>query len=241
MLNSAFTNPHYLSSDDLDELIDAWRQMIVSYMVKGWDAYLVSILFHEIGGSIDTKKLQMKQEITRVYSRFATRMVRKTWTPEKAQYLPVGIFVPDLPVPKLRSGEKSTIADVSINDGLHMGGILLANKRARIRDNLEDHFKEKEDVYISGKIRNIGIRRITHDIDKPLNYTFKGLKRRTFTSDDVLVLNWGGSATLSPRLRIFKEICDCLKTARGALILDDARARARLSKGIRCDSVPLAK
>ena len=72
-------------------------------------------------------------------------MVRKTWVPEKAQYLPIGIFVPDLPVPKLRQGNTSTIADVSINDGLHMGGILLANKKTRVND-LEASSTEKKNL-----------------------------------------------------------------------------------------------
>lgn len=217
MFKSTFNDCHYISDNDVTEIIDAWRQMIVGHLIKGWDAYLVSVLFHEIAGSKDAKKVQMVHEIERIYNRLATRMVRKTWAPEKAQYLPIGIFLPDLPVPKLRSGVKSTIADVSINDGLHMGGILLTSKKARI-DDLEAHFEQEKDVYISGKVRSIGIRHITHDVDKPVDYTFKSLKRRTCTLDDVLVLNWGGTAALPLALRRWKQCCDYVQSARGAAI-----------------------
>jgi hypothetical protein len=217
-----------ISSEDMIEIIDAWRKMIMRYLVNGWDAYLVSILFHEIGGSTNTKILQMSKEIERIYNRLATRMVRNTWSPAHAVNLPKGIFLPDLPVPKRRSGKKSTIEDVSINEGLHMGGILLANKRGRIRDNLENHFEQEKEVYKTGKIRSIGIRQITHDVEKPVNYTFKSLTRRRCTPDDVLVLNWAESAKLSPALRILKEAQDYVKTARGARIRE--AVQAKLSK-----------
>jgi hypothetical protein len=130
-------------------------------------------------------------------------MVRKPQSPRWAGYLPVGLFVPDLPVPKIRKGQKSTIADVSINDGLHMGGIVLGNKWGRVRTGLEKHFQEEEDKYVTGKIREIHIGRITHDLENAVEYTFKSVKRRTFSPADVLVLNWGGSAG---RPSIFKEM-----------------------------------
>jgi hypothetical protein len=117
--------------------------------------------------------------------------------------LPVGLFVPDLPVPKKRKSKKSTIADVSINDGLHMGGIVLGNKWGRVRNGLEKHFQEEEDKYVTGKIREINIERITHNLDDVVDYTFKGPKRRTVSLDDVLVLNWGRSAR---RPSIFREM-----------------------------------
>lgn len=228
MYNNAFGNCHNVSQNDIEDIIEGWRRLIMRYLKKGWDAYLVSLLFHEIPGSRDSKIIQMNREIERVYNRLATRMVRKTWSPAHAHNLPKGIFLPDLPVPKIRSGQKSTIEDVSINDGLHMGGILLANRRGRIRDNLENHFEQEKAVYKTGKIRSIGIRQITHDVDKPVDYTFKSLKRRTCTPDDVLVLSWAGSATLSPALRALKGAQDYVKSARGARIRE--AVQAKLSK-----------
>jgi hypothetical protein len=182
------------STKRLQALIQAHAHWIKGFLDAGWDGYLFSVMFHQLAGSRKTMIIQMQQEVTRVYNRLGTRMVRKPRSPGWAGYLPVGLFIPDLPVPKRRKGKKSTIADVSINDGLHMGGIVLGNKWGRVRTNLKKHFKEEEDKYVTGKIREIYIKRITHDPENPVEYTLKSLPRRTLSPDDVLVLNWGGSA-----------------------------------------------
>src|SRR5580704_9977355 len=155
MYSSASNDCHYISTQDIQRIIDGWTHLIQGFVDKGWDAYLVSILFHQLAGSRKTKIIQMQQEIERVYNRLGTRMFRNTWSPKWAKYLPIGVFAPDLPVPKSRKGEKSTILDVSINDGQHMGGIILANKWGRIRGDLGDHFSKEKHLYEAGKIRSI--------------------------------------------------------------------------------------
>jgi hypothetical protein len=192
MFSSASNDCHYINTQDIQSIIDAWTQLIQGFVDQGWDAYLVSVLFHQLAGSRKTKIIQMNQEITRVYNRLGTRMIRDPKSPKWAKYLPIGVFVPDYPVPKFRKETKSTILDVSINDGQHMGGIILANKWGRIRSDLGDHFSDEKDMYETRKIRSIGIKPITYGLPAVVDYTFKSLKRRTSTIDDVLVLNWGG-------------------------------------------------
>jgi len=192
MFSSASNDCHYINTQDIQRIIDGWTQLIQGFFDQGWDVYLVSILFHQLAGSRKTKIIQMHQEIERVYNRLGTRMIRDPWSPKWAEYLPIGIFAPNYPVPKSRKGEKSTILDVSINDGQHMGGIILANKWGRIRSDLGDHFSKEKDLYEAGKVRSIGIKPITDSLPTAVDYTFKSLKRRTSTIDDVLVLNWGG-------------------------------------------------
>jgi hypothetical protein len=201
--NQNTTDYSFNSTQHLQTLIQAHAHWIKGFLDAGWDGYLFQVMFHQLAGSRKTMIIQMQQEVTRVYNRLGTRMVRKTWSPRWAGYLPVGLFVPDLPVPKKRKSKKSTIADVSINDGLHMGGIVLGNKWGRVRNGLEKHFQEEEDKYVTGKIREINIERITHNLDDVVDYTFKGPKRRTVSLDDVLVLNWGRSAR---RPSIFREM-----------------------------------
>jgi hypothetical protein len=96
----------------------AWAQQ---WLDRGWDGYLFTFLFNQLPGSRHAMVQQMHQQILRWYGRLATRTVRKLRSPVWVPFLPKGIFVPDLPVPK-RS--KQDIRDVSTNDGLHMHGIV---------------------------------------------------------------------------------------------------------------------
>ena len=121
------------STRHLKSLIEGHAQWIKRYLDDGWDGYLFTVMFNYLPGKRETKLMQINQEVTRLYGRLATRMARKTWSANRARLLPIGIFIPDLPVPKTRKGLKSTIADVSINDGLHMHGIVLGNRLGRIR------------------------------------------------------------------------------------------------------------
>jgi hypothetical protein len=129
----------------------------------------------------------------RWYGRLATRTVRKTRSPVWAPFLPKGVFVPDLPVGK-RS--KLGIRDVSINDGLHMHGIMVATRTRKLPETLDVHFEETLEenpkTYLTRQLRHIDVRRITHSAKYVTEYAMKGLKRGTFSEDDVLVLPRGG-------------------------------------------------
>jgi hypothetical protein len=143
----------------------------------------------------------MNQEVERLYNRLATRMVKKTRSPEWVGYLPIGIFVLDLPMPKYRGGSKSTIADVSINDGMHMSGIVIGNRWGKMRIGLHEHFKTEMGRYLTDKLRHVDVQPITHDSGYAVEYALKSLVKRTASPDEVLVLNWGGSASRPTLMR----------------------------------------
>ena len=180
------------STKHLKLLIDGHAQWIKWYLDQGWDGYFFSVMFNNLPGKRETKIIQMHQEVTRLYGRLTTRMVRKPRSPKWAPLLPVGIFIPDLPAPKTKKGLKSAIADVSINDGLHMQGIVLGNRWGRVRMPLDRYFEKEARQYLSRKIRHIDVQRITHKPAYVTEYALKGLLKRTVTPDDILVLNWGG-------------------------------------------------
>ena len=186
------TDNVFNSTRHLKSLILGHAQWIQRYLDQGWDGYLVTVMFNDLPGKRDTKIVQMHKQVTRLYERLATRMVRKPRSSKWAKWLPIGIFIPDMPVPKSRKGQKSTIADVSINDGLHMGGIVLGNRWGRVRVPLDQYFEENAEKYLDGKIRNIDVQRITYEPDYVVDYALKSLLKRTASNDDILVLNWGG-------------------------------------------------
>ena len=166
-------------------LIQAYGKWVQQYLDAGWDGYLFSFLFQQLPGSLMTKTQLMERELLRWYGRLATRSIRKPRSPQWAPLLPKGVFVPDLPVFK-RS--KQNLRDVVINDGLHVHGIVVANRFGRISEPLDIHFAEKLKAYLTGNLRHVDVERITDMAKYVTGYGMKGLKRPTFTMDNVLVL-----------------------------------------------------
>jgi hypothetical protein len=127
------TDINFNSTTHLKSLIQGHAQWIQRFLDQGWDGYLFTVNFNDLPWKRDTKVIQMHREVTRLYGRLATRMIRKPRSQKWAPLTPMGIFFPDMPVPKSRKGQKSTVADVSINEGLNMHGIVLGNRWGRVR------------------------------------------------------------------------------------------------------------
>ena len=195
-LSSSYSSQRcrYRSNEELDLLIAAQAHWINNLLQDEWSAYYVSVLFHQLPGTQKSHLEKMKREINRLYNRLATRTVKDPRSPTLKRYLPVGIFVPDLPVGKYKGKTKITLADASINDGLHMNGIIVANRWGKISTGLIKHFKDNRDCYTTGTIRSVGVTRIKNDLGHVVDYAFKCVKRRRFSMDDVVLLDWGGSS-----------------------------------------------
>jgi hypothetical protein len=166
-------------------LIHHYGHWVQQQIDDGWDAYLFSFMFSQLPGSLETKAQQMEREVVRWYGRLATRTVRKPRSPQWAPLLPKGIFVPDLPVFKK---SKQDLRDVVINDGLHMHGIVVATRLTRISEPLDVHFAERLEEYLTGNLRHIDVEHITHMAKYVTGYGMKGLKRPTFSPDNILIL-----------------------------------------------------
>jgi hypothetical protein len=166
-------------------LIQAHGDWLQQWLDQGWDGYLFTFLFNQLPGSRRAMVHQMHQQLERWYGMLATRIVRKPRSPGRASFLPKGVFVPDLPVPKRC---KVGIGDVSINDGLHVHGIVVANRWARMPETLDVYFQENLKKFLVGKLRHIDVELIRDRPRYTVGYALKGLKRPTFSEDDVLVL-----------------------------------------------------
>jgi hypothetical protein len=170
------------------KLIPAFGYWIRQQWNAGWDIYLFTFVFRQLRGPRDAKVDQMFQEVTRVYGRLASRMVRKPRSPRWASILPRGVFVVDRPGLKKRD-RKLPRRHVLPNDGLHVHGLVAAKRLGRIRESsLDQHFHHHMDEYLIGTIDEIDVVQITNNPSYATQYGAKGLKRRTSSSDDVLIL-----------------------------------------------------
>jgi hypothetical protein len=203
--------PFRYGPKQLVESYDAW---VTEHLEKGWDGYLFTFMFRPLPGSMKAQIQQMHEEISRVYARLATRVVRNPTAKGWARLLPKGIFFPDFPVPK-RS--KQSISDASINDGLHFHGIVLAKRTDRLPESLNVHFDKNIRRYITEKILRIHSIQISHNGSSVTGYGGKAIGRKRVSEEHILHLpksldeiseKHPTSELLDPRERGIKAIQD---------------------------------
>jgi hypothetical protein len=115
----------------------------------------------------------------------AKASVPKASSPKWSPFLPKVALVPDFPVFKY---EKQQLRDVTVNNGLHWHELTLVNPLApKLPGNLDVHINENLRKYRVGSIRNIDVETITHDPEYVTGYGMKGLKRRSFLEDEILI------------------------------------------------------
>jgi hypothetical protein len=128
----------------------------------------------------------MKKHLGWFYGRLAKNSVPKPSHPIWSDLLPKVILAPDFPVPK--KSKKQTLRDVTINEGLHWHGLILVNPLApKLPGNLDVYINQNLKKYLVGSIRTIGVEPITHDPVYVTGYGMKGLKRRSFFEDEILI------------------------------------------------------
>jgi hypothetical protein len=167
------------------EIVQAYGSMFRKLTEWGWDGYMVTVMFRPIPGSVNIKIRQMHEEISTVYGKLANRVVRKPTSPNWAYLLPQGVFFPD--VPAYRQSQKKLSA-VSVNDGMHMHGIMFTTATPRFKQPLDQHFRENERLYVKGNIHRIHVKPITHKEKFVVDYAGKAIKRKRFSTDDILIL-----------------------------------------------------
>jgi hypothetical protein len=170
---------------DAKVLMEAYGHWIHDHMDQGWDAYLFTFEFNQLPGPSPERMRLMKEYLFRWYGRLATRIVRTPRSPKSMPFLPKAILVPDYPVPKHK---KKTLMEVSVNDGLHFHGLVLATRiGTRLQETLDVHMKLRGPTYHTAELHHISVRPITHDPEYVTEYGMKALKRGRFSQDDVLI------------------------------------------------------
>jgi hypothetical protein len=179
-------NLRSLTSTLPTEIVRAYRTFIQEYVDDlGWDGYWVTFRFRNISGLEDRKIERMHREICRVYQKLATRAVRKPRSENWVHLLPKGIFFPDVPGYKK---SEFKVGEVSVNDGIHMHGVMVVPKRTRLKERLDLHFMRKRKLYVGGKSYRLYAEPITSRAAFVTDYGGKAIKRRRFSTDHILVL-----------------------------------------------------
>ncbi|MCW6513125.1 hypothetical protein [Lichenifustis flavocetrariae] len=170
-----------------DELIDGYTRLVTQRLEMGYDAYILTCMFNHIPGSTNKVATLMRQDLERVFATFVTRVVRKPLSPNQTDRMPLWVCCPDFPVPKRT---KSSLYDVTINEGRHLQGFALQPPGSRLRESLDDHFVAHQTLYARQPHPLCLIRAdpITRTPERAVEYLFKSLKSGRIETDDIVIL-----------------------------------------------------
>jgi len=166
-------------------LLHGYQKWIQDYINQGWQPYLISFMFFPLPGTQSSILRQMKREIERVNSRLVTRFDRSPRSRAGFKRLPRMFLFPDFPIYK---HEKKSILDVSINNGLHYGGIVLTPPISRFQSTLDAHFDQDQDKYVNEKLARIHVKPITRNAAYVMDYVAKSFKRCRVSDEDIIIL-----------------------------------------------------
>jgi hypothetical protein len=169
------------------QLVDGFTRMVTDRVDSGWSSHLLTFLFSQLPGPRGAVIQAMKDEVQRVYSTLVTRTHRKPRTASPDE-LPFLIGAADLPVYK-RDRDSSPL--VLCNGGLHFHALLLVPSDTRLDVPVEEHFGAHEGMYLGRRrsIVTLGVRPVTDDHARVVDYLFKAVLRRRVSYDEgVLVL-----------------------------------------------------
>jgi len=152
---------------------------------EGWNAYLMTFMFHPIPGGTQAKLQGMSDAVYRFYATFLTRVVRKPKSPFHSGERPLLFAAPDYPVPK---HEKQSMSDFAVNGGLHFHGLLAVPLESRLKEDVISHLQSNFATYIKSPLRRIDAVLIENKFGFVTDYALKSVKRNRFKWDDVIVL-----------------------------------------------------
>jgi hypothetical protein len=166
-------------------ILDAFGAWIKQHVKLGYDPYLLSFMFDHLPGSEQARIQQMHDQVTIFYRKLITHVERDPTLDKNAHKLPRGVFFPDVPAYKRK---KQGLLDVTVNDGLHMHGVLVIPDKSRLKTSLDEHVLENYHKYRSHKMYRIDVVPMDARIVYTTDYAGKALKTPRFDQDDILIL-----------------------------------------------------
>ena len=139
MSKSIWQNTDQNHSCSIEQLIKGYSEWIDKYVDQGWNAFLMTLMFKPLTGGHKAIMDQMNDEVDRVYSTFLTRVMRNPRSDLWKYHTPVLIAVHDRPVARQ---QKQKLHNVTINDGMHMHGILVVPWDSRLKRDVVSHFEK---------------------------------------------------------------------------------------------------
>jgi hypothetical protein len=170
-----------------EELVAAYGHWFMKETKNGWSGYLMTFMYTHLRGSRSVVLGQMFNEVERVYASLRTRIIRNSHSKADPNKMPRMIACPDFPVFKY---DKQSLADVVINDGLHVHSLFLEPPWTRLTVPVDEHVADHCGLYLgrSGRLARIHVEPITHAPAYVTDYALKALNNGRVAGDELLIL-----------------------------------------------------
>ncbi len=166
--------------------IQGYVSFIKDRIFQEWVPTFLTFQFQQLPGKANAVLEQMKKDIETVYRKLVPRIQRFPTTRLGSQNVPIILSCADLPVFKRRKG---SLADVSINDGLHHHGIALLPPKSRLKTDLVSHLAQEQGLYLRGsRLASIFAESIDENVERAVQYAFKGISSGRIDYDNAFLV-----------------------------------------------------
>lgn len=168
------------------DLMNAYTEMVTHRIKEGFEPHFLTLLFNPIAGTELSRITTMMKETTRLYAKLLKAAFRHPGRMQTAD-MPLWIFAPDWPVPKRF---KDHLANIVLNDGAHMHGIVLQPPTARMERGLSYFIDDNQHIVHGPQhaFQRVRSQEIEETPEKVCSYALKSLARRRIESTDILIL-----------------------------------------------------
>lgn len=172
---------------DRKKILHGYAKWIEDKNEIGFDTYMISFMFAQIGKSERGIIENMKREIREVYAKLITRVNRRPNSIRAIQKNPLLVAFPDIPVFKK---EKISLREAKVNGGVHYQGWIAIPYGSRLKEPLMTHIVNNPHLYLRGThLERIYVEPIDRTGFKAGSYCLKCYARgERFQTDDLLVL-----------------------------------------------------
>lgn len=163
----------------------ALTEFIDARLLRGDEAYMVTLMFKALRGNEVSKARQMNKVAEIVYSRILTRLVKHPRKTSPIQ-MPLWLSCADWPVQKI---EGLTISDNLANDGRHLHAMVFVPQNARTGERLSQIIEANPAQFLVGRaLTRLHAMPIEKTVAKATGYALKSVHRGRTEWGDVLIL-----------------------------------------------------
>jgi hypothetical protein len=182
-------NEHRVASSDIKDYVSALVEWVESFSSEYWTKYMITMMFELRSGPQPGVKEQIERSIALFYGTFLKQCMRYPLSKENREWRPHLIVCPDYPVYKQ---DKKLTPRYLPKGGLHYGGLLLVSyaRESLCKTGVIEHFRLNDHRYCRHAdtlLTRVHLTRVDETPGKAADYTFKALKTRRASFDDLLV------------------------------------------------------